>query len=96
MKFTKKLRRKNLNQQTTFRIFTSSRIPVLISYSEILLSILKFITLDGRPLDIINDSGLEIFKSIVLDISRNSNQKPALTAMLENYCPVLQMLSVLG
>lgn len=46
----------------------------MISYSDILLSVLKFITLDGRPFSIVDDNGFSIIQQIVKQINSNSNK----------------------
>ena len=45
--------------------FIDRGVPVVLSYREVLVSILKWITVDGRPLDIINDVGFEIIRKII-------------------------------
>ena len=53
------------NYQTSITKFFYKRVPVLLSYRDVLLSILKWVTLDGRPLDIINDSGFDLIRQMV-------------------------------
>jgi len=56
--------KKQKTQQTLSQFF-DQRVNIKISYSDILLSALKFITVDGRPLDIVNDSSFQFIRNLV-------------------------------
>ena len=49
-------------------MLSSTAINVSVSHYDILLSVLKWITVDGRPLDIINDEGFQCIKGILKQI----------------------------